>query len=158
MSNKFIKRWSEQKLQASTDEQPPLQETAVEPVQSEEIALEHSDSQQPVQDEEQKSDSLASLLASQASEEVKKLALRKLFMSGEFHHVDPLNDYAHDFSSAKSLSAEVGKQLRQWLSQPSEDELIADSAVENENKASSSDVSVDKPPSLPSDNDNIENV
>ena len=59
--------------------------------------------------------SVAALLASQASQQVKKAALRKLFLSGEFSEVDRLNDYDHDYSKVKSLSTEVAQGLRDWL-------------------------------------------
>ncbi|MGF1756203.1 DUF3306 domain-containing protein, partial [Vibrio makurazakiensis] len=46
--------------------------------------------------------SVASLLATGAEKAVKKAALRKLFLSGEFSEVDALNDYDHDYSAVKS--------------------------------------------------------
>lgn len=74
---------------------------------TEETTIEDSTNEQP--------QSVAALLASEASQQVKKAALRKLFLSGEFSEVDRLNDYDHDYSKVKSLSTEVAQGLREWL-------------------------------------------
>lgn len=48
--------------------------------------------------------SVAQLLVSEASESVKKAALRKMFLSEEFNVRDGLDDYDDDYSNLKSLS------------------------------------------------------
>ncbi|XAW88518.1 DUF3306 domain-containing protein [Vibrio sp. CDRSL-10 TSBA] len=76
------------------------------------VATEDSKAQESANEQPQ---SVAALLASEASQQVKKAALRKLFLSGEFSEVDRLNDYDHDYSKVKSLSTEVAQGLRDWL-------------------------------------------
>ncbi|MBD1556865.1 DUF3306 domain-containing protein [Vibrio sp. S9_S30] len=70
--------------------------------------------------------SVATLLSKGAETAVKKAALRKLFLSGEFSEVDALNDYDHDYSKVGNLTQEAAEKLRGWvkekLEQPSEDE------------------------------------
>ncbi|KAA3492957.1 DUF3306 domain-containing protein [Vibrio mimicus] len=58
--------------------------------------------------------SVASLLVSGASQELKKAALRKLFLSGEFSEVCMLDDYNTDFSNTATLTTEIAQTLRQW--------------------------------------------
>ncbi|MDN3684796.1 DUF3306 domain-containing protein [Vibrio sinaloensis] len=81
--------------------------------QQEPIELEGHIDSQDIENEP----SVASLLASEVESSVKKAALRKLFLSGEFSEVDRLNDYDHDYQSVKSLSSEVAGKLRDWLNQ-----------------------------------------
>ncbi len=69
--------------------------------------------------------SVANILAEGIKGSVKKQALRKLFLSGEFSEVDRLNDYDHDYKAVKSLSADAASQLRNWLNDAVEDETEA---------------------------------
>lgn len=59
--------------------------------------------------------SVAQLLVSEASESVKKAALRKMFLSEEFNVRDGLDDYDDDYSNLKSLSKDVAETLRDWV-------------------------------------------
>ncbi|WP_165311390.1 DUF3306 domain-containing protein [Vibrio ziniensis] len=77
----------------------------------------HADSGSKSHEEAQ---TLASLLTSEADREIKKAALRKLFLGGEFSEVCRMNDYAQDFSSIKPLSPEVAQTLRGWLKESTE--------------------------------------
>jgi hypothetical protein len=65
---------------------------------------------------------VASLLSSEVESAVKKAALRKLFLSGQFSEIDGLNDYDHDYKSVKSLSSEVASQLRDWINSKEQEE------------------------------------
>ena len=69
---------------------------------------------------------MAALLVSEAESAVKKAALRKLFLSGEFSEVDRLNDYDHDYKAVKSLSTDVAAKLREWVNQDDEQENSTD--------------------------------
>ncbi|MCE1777230.1 DUF3306 domain-containing protein, partial [Enterobacter hormaechei] len=71
--------------------------------------------------------SIANLLVSEASESVKKAALRKLFLSEEFNVRDGLDDYDDDYSNLKSLSEGVAETLRDWVKDKTED----DATIEN---------------------------
>lgn len=65
---------------------------------------------------------VAELLTAGAEASVKKAALRKLFLSGEFSEVDALNDYDHDYKAVKTLSKEVAETLRGWAKEIIEDD------------------------------------
>lgn len=66
--------------------------------------------------------SVANLLTTGAESAVKKAALRKLFLSGEFSEVDALNDYDHDYKAVKTLSKEVAETLRGWVKEVIEED------------------------------------
>ncbi|MEF1307387.1 DUF3306 domain-containing protein, partial [Vibrio owensii] len=66
--------------------------------------------------------SVAQLLVSEASESVKKAALRKMFLSEEFNVRDGLDDYDDDYSNLKSLSEGVAETLRDWVKEKTEEE------------------------------------
>lgn len=129
MATNFLTRWSKRKL-----EENPEAELACESVASN--ANSDTDQQTPAASESEQSElqtaaisahtddaSVAALLVSEVDSSVKKAALRKLFLSGEFSEVDRLNDYDHDYQSVKSLSSEVAGKLRDWLHSDSEEEI-----------------------------------
>ncbi|KJY82388.1 hypothetical protein TW81_13315 [Vibrio galatheae] len=139
MATKFLNRWSQRKLGADELEHDRQQDKSSDPKESTnndlvEPAAEPSDQDNRPQTSQPPS-SIAALLASQAKSEVKKAALRKLFLSGEFSEIDGLNDYDHDYKSVKSLSTEVVEKLRDWMNSEQ------DSA--NKNQSSTQDVTVD---------------
>lgn len=78
--------------------------------------------------------SVAQLLVSEASESVKKAALRKLFLSEEFNVRDGLDDYDDDYSNLKSLSEDVAETLRDWVKDKTEEEPAEESSQDIENK------------------------
>ncbi|EEO02198.1 TPA: DUF3306 domain-containing protein [Vibrio cholerae] len=125
--NTFFSRWSQRKLTAESDQlldtqksldSQPVQE---EPIESEsavetESGLE-SHSLEPPLLAENEEPSVASLLISDASQELKKAALRKLFLSGEFSEVCMLDDYNADYSNTATLTTQVAQTLRQWCNE-----------------------------------------
>lgn len=122
--NTFFSRWSQRKLTAESDQALDTQKSLKsEPVQAESIesvsavktesGLESHSVEQP-HSAENNEPSVASLLVSGASQELKKAALRKLFLSGEFSEVCMLDDYNADFSNTATLTTEVAQTLRQW--------------------------------------------
>ncbi|MCY9826156.1 DUF3306 domain-containing protein [Vibrio chagasii] len=78
--------------------------------------------------------SVAQLLVSEASESVKKAALRKLFLSEEFNVRDGLDDYDDDYSNLKSLSEDVAETLRDWVKDKTEEDTAEESSQDIENK------------------------
>lgn len=76
--------------------------------------------------------SVAQLLVSEASESVKKAALRKMFLSEEFNVRDGLDDYDDDYSNLKSLSKDVAETLRDWVKEKVEEEPDAETAQGSE--------------------------
>ncbi|GHY13221.1 hypothetical protein VCSRO21_2602 [Vibrio cholerae] len=125
--NTFFSRWSQRKLTAESDQlldtqksldSQPVQE---EPIESEsavetESGLESHSLEQP-HSAENEEPSVASLLVSDASQELKKAALRKLFLSGEFSEVCMLDDYNADYSNTATLTTQVAQTLRQWCNE-----------------------------------------
>ncbi|ENM5921632.1 DUF3306 domain-containing protein [Vibrio mimicus] len=122
----FFSRWSQRKLAAEPDQEPQLdtpEGLASEPLEEQPVAnkssvetesgLESNAVEQP-HSAENEEPSVASLLVSGASQELKKAALRKLFLSGEFSEVCMLDDYNADFSNTATLTTEVAQTLRQW--------------------------------------------
>ncbi len=125
--NTFFSRWSQCKLTAESgqllDTQKSLDSQPVqeEPIESEsavetESGLESHSLEQP-HSAENEEPSVASLLVSDASQELKKAALRKLFLSGEFSEVCMLDDYNADYSNTATLTTQVAQTLRQWCNE-----------------------------------------
>ncbi|EGQ7967866.1 DUF3306 domain-containing protein [Vibrio cholerae] len=125
--NTFFSRWSQRKLTAESDQlldtQKSLDSQSVqeEPIESEsavetESGLESHSLEQP-HSAENEEPSVASLLVSDASQELKKAALRKLFLSGEFSEVCMLDDYNADYSNTATLTTQVAQTLRQWCNE-----------------------------------------
>ena len=75
---------------------------------------------------------VAKLLLSEASESIKKAALRKMFLSEEFNVRDGLDDYDDDYSNLKSLSEDVAETLRDWVKEKTEEELAEENPQEPE--------------------------
>ncbi|EGQ9500586.1 DUF3306 domain-containing protein [Vibrio cholerae] len=122
--NTFFSRWSQRKLTAESDQaldttkslnSEPAQAESIESVFAVETesGLESHSVEQP-HSAENNEPSVASLLVSGASQELKKAALRKLFLSGEFNEVCMLDDYNADYSNTATLTTQVAQTLRQW--------------------------------------------
>ncbi|ENM5787143.1 DUF3306 domain-containing protein [Vibrio metoecus] len=125
--NTFFSRWSQRKLTAESDQ---LLDTTKslnsQSVQAEPIANQSSvdtksglvsDAVEQPHSAENEEPSVASLLISDASQELKKAALRKLFLSGEFSEVCMLDDYNADYSNTATLTTQVAQTLRQWCNE-----------------------------------------
>ena len=145
-SHDFLSRWSKRKLEEpqSTHEDAELSdETNTDAVESpctdsvsekylseENSATEESETAVNVDEQKTEEMSIANLLVSEASESVKKAALRKLFLSEEFNVRDGLDDYDDDYSNLKSLSEGVAETLRDWVKDKTEeDATIEDNEV-----------------------------
>ncbi|PMM35126.1 hypothetical protein BCT55_17410 [Vibrio splendidus] len=165
MATNFFSRWSQRKLDESTDEPLEAQQTLEEteltsseassseispadlssemevaaPQSLESDALEtneevHAADVQDPAPEATEDLSVAQLLVSEASESVKKAALRKLFLSEEFNVRDGLDDYDDDYSNLKSLSEGVAETLRDWVKDKTEEETAPEEEELIDNK------------------------
>ncbi len=132
-TSSFLNRWSKRKLEQTsnyTDEvhHTDQLETVTEESESEtaqnDVGELLSDTESVAAFEETKVEelSIANLLVSEASESVKKAALRNLFLSEEFNVRDGLDDYDDDYSNLKSLSEGVAETLRDWIKDKTEQE------------------------------------
>lgn len=125
--NTFFSRWSQRKLTAESDQALDTtksldpQPVQAEPIESESVVETESGSEvdalEPPLLAENEEPSVASLLVSDASQELKKAALRKLFLSGEFSEVCMLDDYNADYSNTATLTTQVAQTLRQWCNE-----------------------------------------
>lgn len=145
MTTDFLNRWSQRKLASSQskpelDEQPlkepvflinePLTSELLEPAdldatQIANTSLDNTALLKPEQHSleqqitvEKNELSMAELLLSETAEAVKKAALRKMFLAGDYHQVDMLDDYNQDFTKLKPLAVDVVAGLRAWLNDP----------------------------------------
>ncbi|MEZ9453205.1 DUF3306 domain-containing protein [Vibrio splendidus] len=163
MATNFFSRWSQRKLDESTDEpleaQQTLEETeltsseastaasSIDVEASESLDREALENESPETNEEVHAAdvqdpapeatedlSVAQLLVSEASESVKKAALRKLFLSEEFNVRDGLDDYDDDYSNLKSLSEGVAETLRDWVKEKTEEETAPEEEQLIDNK------------------------
>lgn len=68
----------------------------------------------PIESLSEKSD-FSQFLSSGVSDQLRNLALRKLFNLPQFNVRDGLNDYDEDFSQIPVLAQEVASKMRSWL-------------------------------------------
>ena len=155
--NNFLSRWSRLKKQQSSasvaDESPeePNQEALTQHPESatDEIPTSANDSGDlhdnsepaPLTDEDMPEiDSLGEesdyspFLSPGVSDELRTLALRKLFKLPQFNIVDGLNDYDDDFSKMPALSQAVASKMRSWIHEKQEevvDEITGKNSQEN---------------------------
>ncbi|NOH18655.1 DUF3306 domain-containing protein [Vibrio cyclitrophicus] len=159
MATNFFSRWSQRKLDESTDESQETEQTLEKTESSSEISSGQSNASSKIEQvdteastettlssagAEEATDvqglapeedvSVAQLLVSEASESVKKAALRKLFLSEEFNVRDGLDDYDDDYSNLKSLSEGVAETLRDWVKDKTEEETTLEEEQVIDNK------------------------
>ncbi|NRF16191.1 DUF3306 domain-containing protein [Vibrio coralliilyticus] len=124
MASSFISRWSKRKFDGEQEQNASLTDLPPEDAAGQ---LESDGSSTDITlEQDSEETSVAALLVSEAESAVKKAALRKLFLSGEFSEVDRLNDYDHDYKAVKSLSTDVAAKLREWVNQDHEQEQSND--------------------------------
>ena len=76
-------------------------------------------------------------LSPKVSDELRRLALRKLFHLPQFNVTDGLDDYAEDYSAFKGLGGIVTHEMRRLLEQEKARALAAEGGVENRLSAKS---------------------
>ncbi len=74
--------------------------------------------------------------SSGVSDELRNLALRRLFNLPQFNIRDGLNDYDEDFSKMPALAQEVAAKMRSWLHEK-QDELTTELTSEEQEERSS---------------------
>jgi hypothetical protein len=162
MATSFFSRWSKRKLEETTTEPTDakvvvsVESTEPETAQAhEELSTEaqalateasatETESQQASNETTDPEEmSVAQLLVSEASESVKKAALRKMFLSEEFNVRDGLDDYDDDYSNLKSLSEGVAETLRDWVKEKTEEEPAEETTQSTESHEESDIESAD---------------
>ncbi|WP_333701986.1 DUF3306 domain-containing protein [Vibrio hepatarius] len=145
MATSFLGRWSKRKLEGDNSEADTLgsdnaelrtdsQTSADVSIQAEELGVSSAEENTTdvASSDEGEELSVAALLASEAEAAVKKAALRKLFLSGEFSEVDRLVDYDHDYAAVSTLPSEAAAKLREWLNKPEEESAENEAELVNE--------------------------
>lgn len=127
----FLSRWSQRKVaQQNLDnseqlpEQPPqaLQaEDETQPLVSEADEVVLTDADMPDVASLNETSDFSQFFSSGVSEELRDLALQKLFRLPEFNLRDGLNDYDEDFSKLPALTEAVAAQLRNWIEEKTEE-------------------------------------
>lgn len=146
MTNNFFHRWSERKLRPETEpvktdstqaiattEEAPLGHTLE--VNSDNIATEaltdtpYTDQSSLIEVIDGEELSIANLLTSGADKHIKKAALRKLFMNGEFNQLDGLSDTNLRIANVKPLAPEIAEKVRGWTNNKLE-EMISQEPID----------------------------
>jgi len=125
----FISRWSRRKAAVEAEQQQAIAEDSESTLEEESLesqeALEQeepelTDEDMPDVETLDASSDFSPFLSPGVSDELRKLALRKLFHLPQFNVRDGLNDYDEDFSTMKALTKEAAAQLRSWVKQQEE--------------------------------------
>ena len=134
----FLSRWSQRKIEqqnldaADASNQAlalddPASLTPSEP-QNESVAdveneIVLTDADMPDIESLNESSNFSQFFSSGVSEELRDLALQKLFRLPEFNLRDGLNDYDEDFSKMTALTEAVASQLRKWVEEKTEEKV-----------------------------------
>jgi len=109
----FLQRWSRRKAEAAEAAQAPAQVDASTPEDaSQPEAYQPTDADMPPLDSLDGDSDYSGFLSPKVSEELRRLALRKLFRSAKFNVTDGLNDYAEDYSKMEPLGDIVTADMR----------------------------------------------
>lgn len=104
----FLRRWSERKVRARTQEELPASSDApanelTAPTQVEDAAPPLTDADMPPVDTLDENSDYRGFLSPKVSEELRRLALRKLFHLPKFNIRDGLDDYDEDYRTVEAL-------------------------------------------------------
>lgn len=146
----FLSRWSQRKLEqqsASASEIQPLSQPEIDPgeertvvpdglpddLNGEEVSV-LTDEDMPALETLHEGSDFSQFFSSGVSDELRDLALQRLFRLPEFNLRDGLNDYDEDFSRMTALSEAVVTQLRTWVTEKEEEirDEICDSVITSE--------------------------
>lgn len=139
----FLSRWSQRKLEQQSvpdaDIQPLSQPESdpgeVQAVVSDELPDGEvrvlTDEDMPALETLHEGSDFSQFFSNGVSDELRDLALQRLFRLPEFNLRDGLNDYDEDFSRMTALSEAVVSQLRTWVTEKEEEirDEICDSVM-----------------------------
>ena len=134
---RFLSRWSRRKLHPGESEQDEAQKNLSDPAMSNAAlvdsgadvkALAEQEDQQPVLTDDDmppieslhEDSDFSGFMSPGVSEELRKLALRKLFKGGAFNVVDGLDDYDEDFTSFEKLGDIITSDMRYQMERMAE--------------------------------------
>ncbi|WP_415894599.1 DUF3306 domain-containing protein [Neptuniibacter sp. PT34_22] len=119
----FFSRWSQRKAEQLAE---PIEELQADASLSEESTEAEetpalTDEDMPDIESLDNDSNFEQFFSPGVSEELRNLALRKLFRLPEFNIRDGLNDYDDDFSKMPALTQEVVSKLRSWADEKIEE-------------------------------------
>ncbi len=134
----FLTRWSRRKQAARAvpekvdDATSPSPSPQPEPGQAlgPEVRELTDQDMPPVESLDENSD-YSGFLSPKVSDELRRLALRKLFHLPQFNVTDGLDDYAEDYTAFKGLGGIITHEMRRLLEQEKARALAADGELEN---------------------------
>ena len=123
----FLRRWSERKVGARTQEELPASSEApvnelASPAQVDEPAPALTDADMPPVDTLDENSDYKGFLSPQVSEDLRRLALRKLFHLPKFNIRDGLDDYDEDYRTFEALGNIVTAHERHQLERQQEED------------------------------------
>lgn len=119
----FISRWAQRKseqqnaVKADNSDEPlssAVENDAPLPNEEDEVEVLTDDDMPDIETLDDSSD-YSQFFSTGVSEELRGLALQKLFQLPEFNLRDGLNDYDDDFSKMPELAEAVASKLRNWV-------------------------------------------
>jgi len=121
----FFSRWSQRKAEhretdPSTDEAVEVADSVIAEVDENEEVILTDEDMPDIESLDQDSD-YGQFFSTGVSDELRDLALQKLFRLPEFNLRDGLNDYDDDFSKMPELAEAVVSKLRNWVNEKEED-------------------------------------
>lgn len=106
----FLSRWSRRKRGVAAADGAEVDKAELQSAEPEPPPLTDAD-MPPIDSLDEQSD-YSGFLSPGVSEELRQLALRKLFRSAAFNVTDGLDDYAEDFTSFQALGDIVTREMR----------------------------------------------
>jgi hypothetical protein len=120
----FLSRWSRRKQQAKTDlkdasNDNPAAQTIAEAKQQANVAIAEDempgDSDMPPIESLDEDSDYSGFMSPNVSDELRNLALRKLFRAGGFNERDGLDDYDDDFTNFEKLGNVITAEMRHQM-------------------------------------------
>lgn len=136
----FLSRWAQRKaeqnnqLDTEANELAATDNLATETTPDSEDIQALTDSDMPEIETLNESSDFSQFFSTGVSEELRDLALQKLFRLPEFNLRDGLNDYDDDFSKMPALTEAVASKLRNWANEQKEafEEQLSDEVMSEE--------------------------
>ena len=136
----FLSRWAQRKAEQNNQLDTEASELVVPDNSATEITSDSediqtlTDSDMPEIETLNESSDFSQFFSTGVSEELRDLALQKLFRLPEFNLRDGLNDYDDDFSKMPALTEAVASKLRNWANEQKEafEEQLSDEVMSEE--------------------------
>ncbi len=137
----FLKRWSRRKTLSAHGEPPPALVAEQTPAPAEPL----TDEDMPALDSLNEHSDYGGFLSPKVSDELRKLALRKLFHGAGFNICDGLDDYDEDMTVFEPLGDIITSDLRHRM----ELEREAEQAADAKTQSAQAEVECDGEPQVP---------